>query len=45
MSVKDIIKNSILEEFNRAELSSGSMLVCLEEIFPGEESCRNICIY
>ena len=29
MSVKDIIKNSILEEFNRAELSSGSMLVCL----------------
>lgn len=29
MSVKDIIKNSILEEFNRAELSSGNMLVCL----------------
>ena len=29
MSIRDIIKKSILEEFNRAELSSGSMLVCL----------------
>lgn len=29
MSVKDIIKNSILEEFNRAELSSGNILICL----------------
>lgn len=29
MSIKDIIKNSILEEFNRAELSSWSMLICL----------------
>ena len=29
MSIKDIIKNSILEEFNRAEVSNVSMLTCL----------------
>lgn len=29
MSIKDIIKKSILEEFNRAEVSSVSMLTCL----------------
>ena len=29
MSIKDIIKKSILEEFNRAEGSSVSMLTCL----------------
>lgn len=29
MSIRDIVKNSILEEFNRAEMSSWNMLVCL----------------